>query len=1069
MKRQLLLGSATLAAIALVAGCTQAPPAVKDPVNISQGVQVSLAPDASITQIMSDAVLVGQDGQMSSEHKKMNAALVKDLPIRISTTYRTDDGSTGTNLQDLSGYTGKVEIRLNVQNLTVKSQDVSYDVAGKSKTDPALVGAPLTVMASAELPGIRVDQLAPTDDKNESGTNGVISTSTRTTSPANSSKDGQSPATVVQWATLLAPPVSPAQTTLRLSADVENFEVPNFDIAVQPGMNTDPSAAGALTAGVKSNSSTELEMQERTISLVMSVNDVLARAGKTMTDVRDNLDTASGTLGVDAAKSLKTNSESLTKTMEGVHDQVEQLSDDLTANTEATNKATNEQLIQVVSAMDSMLGDTSAPSRAMQSSGETCGANVHSSDAGYSVYSSLTQISSQLDGYAQATSACRDSLSQTLANSIGPAEPTEQNCTEPSMTCAFRDSSIKITEELIGLVVNGDKLIADLQPELIGNTTGLHKDLTKSLEESAKDLDALRKQEDEKIKPEDLETLKDSVDLSQAQLSTMTESLDKLHALAEKNIERIGAVEKTNSMQGQNKELIDQICALAQKPDHEGGLSAQEAKKLLDHLTQDADCLKDLPVVPSATVTPSESEVPEYSPQPTPSEDVVPSPLTPTQVPLEQDSSTPSQTPTATPSPSATSTPSTSPSASPTPSDKQLDVAEPAAWVHSKPAPSEDTSESALPTANIPEEQPSPTKATQSPDGPLPTGNIPEDPSPTSSPEPSESALPTGKVPEDDQDPADKVPMDVQLSRQSEDWSTVLEATDTSSKNDGAGKNLKDLSQQLDELSKQLDELNNADASGSPAHSPAVEKLEKEFTTTLEANTKLGESLSELDLQQKALEDRIREAFSKAALDSSASAAQLINDQVRVISDQGNLSREAVIKAFDQSVAGLLATSDDVENGVKKNVEQQRAELQRQAEALGTGMDEQTASALEAIAQSSGQSARDMEGAKAQLSASLNKVILDLGNRKVNGSGLLGSLSTSAALSETADYQLALASKTAEEYANLREEDVSAILHRQAQVKASMQATSELPAFGIDVPQGAESTTLYSFHVEGTS
>jgi len=1081
MKRQLLLGSATLAAIGLVAGCTQAPPKVKDPVNISQGVQVSLAPDASITQIVSDSVSVGQDGQMSSDHKVMGSDLVDDLPIRVSTTYRAEDGSTGTNLEDLAGYTGKVEIGLNVQNLTVKSQDVSYDVAGQSKTDPALVGAPLTVMASAELPGVRVDQLNPSDSNGKSGTNGIISTSTGDESSASKDGSGPSATTVVQWATLLAPPVSPAQTTLRLSADVENFDVPSFDIAVQPGLNTDPSSAGVLTAGAQGSSSDELEMQKRTIDVVMSVNDVLARAGKTMTDVRENLDTTSGTLGVDAAESLKTNSESLTKTMEGVHKQVEQLSDDLAANTETTSKETNEQLSEVVSAMDSMLGDTSAAPASAQLEGDSCGANVQSNGRNYSAYSSLSQISSQLNGYAKATSGCRDSLSQALADSIGPAEPTAENCDDPSMTCAFRESSMKITEELIGLVVNGEKLIADLQPELIGNTMSLHKDLVKSLEESQKDLDSLHGQAGGNIKAEDLEKLKESVDTSREQLSQMTASLDSLHALAEKNIERIGEAKKTSSMQGQNQELIDEICSLVEQSDEEHGISPEEAKKLLDHLTDNADCLDDLPVIPSATASPSESQVPEHSEEPTPSEDVDPTPLTPTQVPLDSESPTPSESPapsdkakpskTPSESPAPSSSPSPSPSASATPSEKEIDIAEPAAFVRSKPSQSPEASESALPTANIPEDEPNPSKPFESPepsDSALPTANIPED-EPTPSGPSDDEQPPVGQIPEDDQDEDLNAPMDVQLSDQAEDWAVVLDASDTSKKNDGAGEELKDLSKQLEQLSGQLDALTKQDDSDSSSAKNALADLDEEFAKTLETNAKLGDSLSQLELQQKALESQIRDAFSQAAVDSSKSASQLINDQVRVVSNQGNLSREEVINAFDHSVAGLLATSNNVENGAKKNLEQQHADLQKQADALGRGMDDQTAGALEAIAQSSGQSARDMNGAKAMLTASLNKVILDLGNRKVNGSGLLGSLSTSAALSETADYQLALASKTAEEYANLREEDVSSILHRQAQVKASMQASSELPAFGIEVPQGAQSNTLYSFRLEGNS
>ena len=87
--------------------------------------------------------------------------------------------------------------------------------------------------------------------------------------------------------------------------------------------------------------------------------------------------------------------------------------------------------------------------------------------------------------------------------------------------------------------------------------------------------------------------------------------------------------------------------------------------------------------------------------------------------------------------------------------------------------------------------------------------------------------------------------------------------------------------------------------------------------------------------------------------------------------------------------------------------------------------------------------------------------MLDLGDRSVNGSGLLGSMATSAAKADTADYQLALASQNAEGYANIRSRDVAGLLLRQAQFKASLTAVDELPPFHLEVPAGATSHTLH--------
>ncbi|BDZ49535.1 hypothetical protein GCM10025867_17760 [Frondihabitans sucicola] len=101
------------------------------------------------------------------------------------------------------------------------------------------------------------------------------------------------------------------------------------------------------------------------------------------------------------------------------------------------------------------------------------------------------------------------------------------------------------------------------------------------------------------------------------------------------------------------------------------------------------------------------------------------------------------------------------------------------------------------------------------------------------------------------------------------------------------------------------------------------------------------------------------------------------------------------------------------------------------------------------------------------LTGDLNRVMLDLGDRKVNGSGILGAMTTSAAKADSADYQLALASQNAAGYANVRADDVAGILLRQAQFRASLDAATSLPAFRFDVPTGASSTTLYTFRVGG--
>jgi hypothetical protein len=110
----------------------------------------------------------------------------------------------------------------------------------------------------------------------------------------------------------------------------------------------------------------------------------------------------------------------------------------------------------------------------------------------------------------------------------------------------------------------------------------------------------------------------------------------------------------------------------------------------------------------------------------------------------------------------------------------------------------------------------------------------------------------------------------------------------------------------------------------------------------------------------------------------------------------------------------VKSTSDAVVKDAEGTVNKQRDELFEQRDALAASLAKSTQSSLANIASSTSGSTRDIEGASALLSSSLNKVMLDLGDRTVNGSGLLGSMATSAAKADTADYQLALASQNAE-------------------------------------------------------
>lgn len=967
----------TIASLGLLTACNNTPQALENPSRVLQSVNVELASNASIAEVKGTAVAVDDvTGESSTTTDSYSPAdVASDLPVRVSTSYRTADG-TGTDLKDLQGYTGRVEIELTVQNLTVESRDVTFDVAGQSRTEPALVGAPMTIAASTEIPGLEPNSIiSSTDDSSASGTNGIVS----------ASPEGN---TVIQWATLLAPPVSPATTTLRLVANVEDFAAPGIDVAVQPGMHTDLTVNGVLDSAFNESTTSDLALQRRTIDLVTDVNEVLNRAGATITEVRTNLESTSDTLGVSTARHLKDSSESLAGTLGGLKEQLGQLENDLGATVTAADSATNSQLMQTVSVMEGMLGDTTASIPTPRLNGRGCAAIVEPTGEASSVYSNLKLISAQLNGYAEATASCRDELTAAMQKTLGPAQPAAANCTEPSLTCAFRASSITVTSELINLALEGDKLVASLKPEVVANSLARQESMSASLNELSEKLDHLSSEEI----AASITALRESAEKARKSLDSVHDRVDSIHSLAQKNAALIGSAKESYSMAGQNAELAREICALA----NQGRIRAEDAQQLHGYLT-DAKCV-----------------VKEQVP--------------------------------ATKSPKPTEEPKDDPSASATPTD------EPSGEATTPSEPTADPTESAIkPTDRTTDPIESEAPADEPSTGP--TGPIAE---PASYTLPSPSPLP--HIPE-------QKPMDERLQGQAEAWDTVAGLTDLEQTETGLGRLLEESGRQLEKISKQIDELEQIAVSDSGSMQTAIDNLHASLGQARGTNEDLGKGLAELELQQAQLEARIKQAFGEASRNSADKVNELVNGQVRVLAEHGNSSREAVVEAFNRSLTGLTGTAGQVSADAKVSVDKQHAELGKHADALSGAISEQTAVSLEQIAASTEASTRDVEGADGLLAASLGKVLLDLGDRKVNGSGLLGALSTSAAMSDTADYQLALATKNAEGYANVRAEDIAAILHRQAQFKASVQAAGSLPAFHLEVPEGATARTLYAFHI----
>ncbi|MDM7889849.1 hypothetical protein QUG98_15455 [Curtobacterium sp. RHCJP20] len=894
--------AAVTGALALVlSGCTADQDQVTDPSRVLQTVDTTLTTNGAVNAISDTTISVA--GKRSSsktvDHDVQDAA--GDLPLRITTQYTTDKRS-GTDLADLDGYSGRVEIDVTVENLTVRSENLTYDVAGASRSTPALVGAPFSIAASTVLDGVAPDRIVTQSVDGGAATDGVVST--------NASGDA-----VVQWGRLLAPPTSGASSTLHLVADVREFSTPAIDVAAQPGLTTDLSTSGVMNGAFGSDTDSELALQRRTIDLIAQVNEVLARAGGTITEVRTNLESTSQTLGVRTAERLQESSASLASTMQSLSGELGSLNGDLGSTVQATQSTVLQQLQQTTGSLDALLGDTSATAPAPVLKDDGCKAVPQTGAAGASVYGNLLRVSAQLEGYAEASEACKQEVTAQLAAAVGPEQPDEDSCAlkenADSLTCSLFASSKSINESLIGLVTAGTAIADVLRNQNFGDASDSVTKLQTTLDGLSTTLDAYQADADPSSVTKALDVLEESSsDLSDRSDELQT-ALRALHARADAARSLIDGAGLPFSMERQNSAVADQLCLLATLD----RISDEDAARLRGYLTAE-------PCAGAAQ-------------------------------------------------------------------DEKL-----------SPGPGFDT------------------------------------------------------------------PMDARLEDQANRWQEVADGTKTEGAAEGTiGASVGNLRSQLDQLQEAIKEVRAASTTGGSNIDKTVGDLRTSIEQAQSQRTTVAEQLESVHKTQLELADRVQESFADASDSSTDALAEALRSQVRIVGKASATSRDAVVDAFDKSIAGLRTTSGEVTSDSKGTIDEQKGALQQQGSSLASAVDEQTAASLQRIDASTSASVRDVEGASTLLIGDLNRVMLDLGDRKVNGSGILGAMATSAAKSDSADYQLALASQNASGYANVRAEDVAGILLQQEQFRASLDRAATLPAFRLDVPSSATSTTLYAFRI----
>ena len=551
---------------------------VQNPTHVLQNVNLKLASNGNVSAIDTNNIYVNEQEHKSSS-KTINFKVkdvINDVPVRVSTQYQSSKG-TGTNLKDLNGYSGELTIKVTVENLTLKSQEVSYDAGGTKRTNQALVGVPFTVAGSVSLDNVKSNQIITSGDKtDDSATNGVISTT----------GDGKAN---VQWGAILAPPTSGASTSFTLKVNAQDFKAPDFDIAVQPGFASDLSGESVLNNSFNKNDANQVAMLQRTIDLVNNVDSTITSASSQVNELRSSLDNTSDTLGQDAAKNLQANSESLTKRMAELDGQIQSLKDDLAKTADGNKNQLISQLESTVNTMDTLLGDTSqVPNVSVSHQNGSCTVDRGAAGGGSSVYGNLVQLSQILNNYADASGDCQHALADSLRQTIGPDNPSPEVCRDgSSVTCSLYGASVTSQASLIGLVANGEKLVNELQPEYLKGANKNYRALRGEIDNLTKYLQsdegkkAIRDHQQNGDVTESLKSSRRSVDELKKTSDELTKALNSLHSKAVAARNDVSG--NSNSIDQQNEDIANELCKLS--VENGGKLSQEEVDRLRSYLT----------------------------------------------------------------------------------------------------------------------------------------------------------------------------------------------------------------------------------------------------------------------------------------------------------------------------------------------------------------------------------------------------------------------------------------------------------------------------------------------------
>lgn len=956
----------TVLALTWVQGVTGGTQARAEEARSLESIDIAVSPSGAVTAVSGTTVSVSPDGRRAAAGTRTYAPrdVAKDLPVRVRTAYRTADGA-GTDLSEIAGYTGRVTVDVFVENLTVKPQSLTYDVAGTSRTRTALVGAPLTLSAAVSLDADPDSVITASSDA-QGVTNGVLS---RT-------GDGKSQ---VQWAALLAPPQLGATADLRLVVDAVDFKVPEFGLSVQTGLITDPSVQGLMDAAFRTDTGSQLALTTSTIEALSQVNESLAKAHAIVDRVSTTLTGNAGTIGTQTLADLTSSSQSLSSSMQSIGTDLSGLTQTLTQTLTSTQSSATSQLLQVVNTASAIMGDTSRPAQvpsleslgcqAQPGAGPTAQALVGSqaptpagaagpgdaagaagpaaaqADSGNGVYGSVNRVSGLLQAYAQANDDCKAAVQAQLSEALGDADTSTCAQGSVSATCSLAAAQQQVNAAVASLGEQANAVTAALQPEtradVLTSSTALGEKVT-GVETALNRLAPSEGGEGTGDLSTETEALNQAVNALTPGVDALVSTLDGIHSSA------TAAQANNTTARGQIADAARDLCteiASAKDP-----ALLQQARARL----------------------------------------------------------------TSTPCPGA------------------------GGGAADKPA----------------DDKPADGAADNKPADDKPDGGGAADDKPADKPDDGSSA-------------------DAALSAQSTSLEQIVTASDTTTPGGATKKDVDAVRTAVADVVAARDAIVLAvdgapDDPSKPSLSGSLKDLRTAVTDLRSGYDALSASVDKLDRDQTAAAAGVRTAFDKTAKETTDAVSTTVGTQIRLIGAQAGTSRAAVGASFDAATSGMRASADGITSDSARTIQEQTAQIQDQAAGSSAALSSQVEGSLTSMTQGLTGSVVDIEAARSLLTSDLDRVLLDIGSPDGSGTGLVGIMYSSAALTGSAGYQVAAANQAVAAHGAVRAQDMEGILLQQAQVKASLQAQSRVNGLAAPRPAAEQRTVVYSLRVGGS-